>query len=82
MHKSDVNQMGVYNLSNRNVSEFGGMPFTVHRGHKCHRGVKHNKKADFHPIDHQKHVIYRDDGSGRDGYITNNNGGNSISNVS
>ena len=37
------------------------------------------KKSDFHPTEVAKRVFYREDGSGRDGYIMANNGGLTVS---
>ena len=62
----------------RNVDDFGGMPFYSHMGSKCHRGIDPFKK--FHANETAKRVTYREDGTGRDGYITANNGGLSINN--
>ena len=68
--------------SARNVDEFGGVPFLNHAGNKCHRGVNPHKKSDFHPSETAKRCIYQTDGSGRDMYITCNNGGLSVTNQS
>lgn len=66
----------------RDVSDFGGVPFVNHNGNHCHRGATAFKKSEFHPIDVAKRVIYRQDGSGRDGYIAKNSGGLTVNNVS
>ena len=66
----------------RDISEFGGVPFVNHMGNHCHRGATAFKKSDFHPMDTAKRVIYRQDGSGRDGYIAKNSGGLTVNNVS
>jgi hypothetical protein len=60
---------------NRNINEFGGIPFITHRGKYCHRGANPFKKPEIHPADYAKKVIYRENGSGRDGYISCNSGG-------
>ena len=36
----------------------------------------------MHPVTTNKRVVYKNDGSGRDGYISVNNGGLSIHNIS
>lgn len=54
----------------------------VHQGNKCHRGTNPHKKASFHPSQTTKRCIYQTDGSGRDSYILNNNGGLCASRVS
>lgn len=66
--------MGSHNAQ-RDVSDFGGVPFSVHMGNMCHRGADPRKKSNFHPSETTKRCIYQTDGSGRDSYITNNNGG-------
>ena len=66
----------------RDVSDFGGIPFVNHMGNHCHRGATAFKKSEFHPMDTAKRVIYRQDGSGRDGYIAKNSGGFTVNNVS
>jgi hypothetical protein len=63
------------NPLNKNVDEYGGVPFYMHKGKQCHRGVKQFKTPSFHPSEIQKRIFYRDDGSGRDSYISANNGG-------
>ena len=47
-------------------------------GNKCHRGVDPFKK--FHASETAKRVTYREDGTGRDGYISKNSGGLTIFN--
>ena len=47
-------------------------------GSKCHRGVDPFKK--FHASETAKRVTYREDGTGRDGYISKNSGGLTIFN--
>ena len=74
-----MSDMGVGH-DNRNVDGFGGVPFYVHKGTMCHRGANPFKKADFHPSETVKRVIYREDGSGRDTYIATNNGGLTVQN--
>ena len=69
-------------VNNRDVSDFGGVPFLTHMGNYCHRGATAFKKSDFHPMDTAKRVIYRPDGSGRDGYIAKNSGGYTVNNTS
>ena len=63
------------NPLSKNCDEYGGVPFYMHKGKQCHRGVKQFKVPSFHPSEIQKRIFYRDDGSGRDTYITANNGG-------
>jgi len=72
----------LYSNANRNVDEFGGEPFAMNKGTSNFRGVNPHKKANFHPSETTKRVIYQTDGSGRDMYITSNNGGLSIHNYS
>jgi hypothetical protein len=64
-----------HNKNHRNCDEFGGIPFLNHMGNRCHRGATAFKKSEFHPMDTAKRVIYRNDGTGRDGYIAANSGG-------
>ena len=61
------------------IASFGGEPFIMHQGNACHRGVNPFKKSEFHPTEVAKRVFYREDGSGRDGYIMANNGGLTVS---
>jgi hypothetical protein len=68
--------------NNRNVDEFGGVPFVNHLGNNCHRGVTAFKKSNFHPTETAKIVKYHQDGSGRDGYIAKNSGGLTVNNMS
>ena len=49
-------------------------------GNKCHRGVDPFKK--FHASETAKRVFYKEDGTGRDGYIAKNSGGLTIFNQS
>jgi hypothetical protein len=63
-----------------NIDDFGGVPFYSHMGSKCHRGVDPFKK--FHASETAKRVTYREDGTGRDGYISKNSGGLTIFNQS
>ena len=72
----------LYSVTNRNVDDYGGEPFSINSGKTCFRGVNPHKKASFHPSDTSKRVVYQSDGSGRDIYITANNGGLSIHNTS
>ena len=65
--------------NNLNISEFGGEPFYMHMGKVCHRGAHPFKKPDHHPSETAKRIFYREDGSGRDGYIMSNNGGLTVS---
>ena len=74
--------MGASSGNCRNIDEFGGEAFVNHNGNKCFRGADPFKKSEFHPSDTAKRVVYRQDGSGRDTYIANNNGGLSVSNRS
>ena len=74
--------MGTNSINSKNIDEFGGDPFIIHGGNKCHRGAQAFKKSDFHPAETAKRVTYHQDGSGRDTYISNNNGGLSITNKS
>jgi hypothetical protein len=74
--------MGTSSGNCRNIDEFGGAPFINHAGNKCHRGAEAFKKSNFHPAETAKRVTYHQDGSGRDTYIANNNGGLSITNRS
>ena len=67
------------NPINKNVATFGGEPFQIHKGTHCHRGAQLFKKSEFHPMETTKRVFYREDGSGRDGYILANNGGLTVS---
>jgi len=64
--------------TNKNVDGFGGVPFYSHMGSKCHRGADPFKK--FHASETAKRVLYNADGTGRDGYITKNSGGLTVSN--
>lgn len=70
-----LHSMGICNKANKNIDEFGGLPFQIHMGSICHRGVRQFKCSNFHPSETTKRVIYQEDGSGRDSYITTNNGG-------
>ena len=74
--------MGSHNPNQRNVDEFGGVPFVPHLGNHCHRGTNPFKKSDFHPSETAKRVIYKEDGSGRDTYISSNSGGLTVTNQS
>ena len=69
----NMGQLGGKN--NYDVSNFGGEPFIMHKGQSCHRGAKAFKSSQFHPTETAKRVYYKEDGSGRDGYIKANNGG-------
>jgi hypothetical protein len=69
-------------VNNRNIDDFGGAAFVTHRGNHCFRGATAFKKSDYHPMDTAKRVIYRENGSGRDGYISKNSGGLTVNNVS
>ena len=76
---------GMQNMSNTlDVDGFGRVPFVAHTGKMGmnHRGTNPFKKADFHPSQTAKRCIYKEDGSGRDGYISYNNGGLSVNNYS
>lgn len=68
------------NPLSKNCDEYGGVPFFLHAGKHCHRGVKQFKQPNFHPSEINKRIYYRDDGSGRDGYISSNNGGLTVTN--
>ena len=74
--------MGNNNFTNRNIDEYGGEPFHSWAKNYGWRGVNANKKAEVHPIQTAKRVVYRADGNGRDQYILQNNGGLSITNRS
>lgn len=74
--------MGSYNINQRDIDNYGGEPFYQFNGAVCHRGNSTRKIATMHPMSTIKKCIYKSDGSGRDGYITVNNGGLSIHNVS
>lgn len=63
------------NPINRNIDNFGGEGFYVHKGQACHRGANPMKTQNIHPTVTAKRVMYQNDGSGRDGYIAQNNGG-------
>jgi len=63
------------NAASKNCDEYGGVPFVAHMGRHCHRGVRAFKQAALHPTETTKRVFYHEDGSGRDGYISSNNGG-------
>lgn len=43
--------------TNRNIDDFGGVPFYNHLGNHCHRGVDPFKK--FHNCETAKRVSYR-----------------------
>ena len=76
---------GMSNMRNTlDVDNFGGVPFIAHTGRLGvnHRGTNPFKKSDFHPSETSKRCVYKEDGSGRDGYISFNNGGLSINNYS
>ena len=77
-----MSDMGSHNPNQRNVDEFGGVPFVNHTGNHCHRGTNPFKKSDFHPSETAKRIVYREDGSGRDTYISSNSGGLTITNQS
>ena len=68
--------------NNTDIKHFGGEPFYMHMGKMCHRGAHPFKKPDMHPTETAKRVFYREDGSGRDGYIKANNGGLTVSKAS
>tara|TARA_B110000305_G_C18756492_1_gene323326 strand:+ start:193 stop:447 length:255 start_codon:yes stop_codon:yes gene_type:complete len=74
--------MGSHNPNQRNCDDFGGVPFVAHTGNHCHRGTNPFKKSDFHPSETAKRVIYKEDGSGRDTYISSNSGGLTVTNMS
>lgn len=75
----NMGAMGTYN-NQKSIDEYGGEPFYQSQGSHCFRGVNPHKKASIHPSITTKRVIYNSDGSGRDGYITQNNGGLSVDN--
>lgn len=70
-----MTDMGSHNSANRNVDLYGGVAFVPHNGKKCFRGVDPLKRAQAHPIETAKRVLYITDGSGRDQYIVQNSGG-------
>ena len=70
--------MGNNNFTNRNIDEYAGEPFHSWAKHNGWRGVQANKKAEMHPTQTAKRIIYRSDGKGRDMYIVQNNGGLSV----
>ena len=73
--------MGAFNKGQTNVDNFGGEPFYNFNGLVCHRGSSTRKVSQMHPVATQKRCVYKNDGSGRDGYISVNNGGLSVHNI-
>ena len=73
--------MGSFNHGQRNCDEFGGEPFYGFNGLVAHRGSSTRKISSMHPVTTNKRTVYKNDGSGRDGYISVNNGGLSVHNI-
>ena len=67
--------------NNLDINNFGGEPFYMHMGKVCHRGAHPFKRPEAHPTETAKRVLYREDGSGRDGYIMANSGGLTVTNA-
>ena len=74
--------MGTHNPNQRNCDDFGGVPFVANTVNHCHRGTNPFKKSEFHPSETANRVIYKEDGSGTDTYISSNNVGLTVTNMS
>jgi hypothetical protein len=60
---------------NRNINDFGGVPFVVNKGGFCHRGSNALKRPELSATDLSKRIWYKADGKGRDSYIREGSGG-------
>jgi len=50
--------MGASSVNCRNIDEYGGAAFVNHNGNRCFRGEDLFKKANFHPSETAKRVVY------------------------